>query len=349
MNNTILNNNTITQSFKDLLSGLSEKEKAVISKRAWLNWKRETLQWIWASFKPSVTRERVRQIEDTWIKKISRLIKNTPLWELHESAMKFIRLHWWVISSEKLINNVIKDLNISGNTNRAMMEMVLQADDEVIKSKQKLWCKIFFYLPTIEKSNIDTVHKEAIKILKRKKDVINKNVLYETVVNNLWGNISIVFVDSCLDLFDDIVYWEENLIWLTKWKILNPRTLKDKTIYVMKKEKTPMHFVEIANKITEFLEDKVKVNTIHNELIRNPEFVLIGRWIYALKEWWFNPGTVLDVIIWVLEKKWDAMSTEEITREVLKTRNVKQTTIYMNLQNKSVIERVGRNYYQLKR
>jgi hypothetical protein len=43
------------------------------------------------------------------------------------------------------------------------------------------------------------------------------------------------------------------------------------------------------------------------------------------------------------------MSTEEITKEVLKTRNVKQTTIYMNLQNKQVIERVGRNYYQLKK
>ena len=42
------------------------------------------------------------------------------------------------------------------------------------------------------------------------------------------------------------------------------------------------------------------------------------------------------------------MSTEDITKEVLKTRNVKQTTIYMNLQNKSVVERVGRNYYQLK-
>jgi len=43
------------------------------------------------------------------------------------------------------------------------------------------------------------------------------------------------------------------------------------------------------------------------------------------------------------------MSTEEITKEVLKIRNVKQTTIYMNLQNKKVIERVGRNYYQLKK
>jgi hypothetical protein len=43
------------------------------------------------------------------------------------------------------------------------------------------------------------------------------------------------------------------------------------------------------------------------------------------------------------------MSTEEITKEVLKTRNVKQTTIYMNLQNKDIIQRVGRNYYQLKK
>ncbi|MGB2110841.1 MAG: hypothetical protein ACPHY8_02830 [Patescibacteria group bacterium] len=42
------------------------------------------------------------------------------------------------------------------------------------------------------------------------------------------------------------------------------------------------------------------------------------------------------------------MTTEDITKEVLKTRNVKQTTIYMNLQNKDVIQRVGRNYYQLK-
>jgi hypothetical protein len=45
----------------------------------------------------------------------------------------------------------------------------------------------------------------------------------------------------------------------------------------MKKEKLPMHFVDISNRITDMLEEKVKVNTIHNELIRNSEFVLIGR------------------------------------------------------------------------
>jgi hypothetical protein len=77
--------------------------------------------------------------------------------------------------------------------------------------------------------------------------------------------------------------------------------------------------------------------------------VLIGRGIYALKEWWFTHGTVLDVVISILEKNNWPMSTDEIIKEVLKWRNVKVSTVYMNLQNKAKIERVGRNYYDLKR
>lgn len=350
MNAKILDNVTITQSFEELLTTLSEKERNVIAKRAWLNWERETLQSIWSSFTPSITRERVRQIEDSWIKKISRNIKNSNLAEIHKSWLNFVSLHWWVMASETLINNIIKDLNISWEVNFPMIEMILQASNELEKSKQKLGCRIFFHFPTIKKSQIDLIHKEALKVLKKKKNVMEKNTLYNTIITNLSlsGQVSSVFVDSCLKLFEDIVYWEENLIWLTKWKILNPKTLKDKTIYVMKKEKTPMHFVDIANKITDLLEEKVKINTIHNELIRNSEFVLIGRWIYALKEWWYNPGTVLDVICMILEKASDPMSTDEITAEVLKIRKVRPTTIYMNLQNKNVFERVWRKYYQLK-
>ena len=155
-------------------------------------------------------------------------------------------------------------------------------------------------------------------------------------------------INSVLELFDDIIYWEGDLVWLTKWKILNPKTLKDKAIYILKKEWTPMHFVDISNKIIELLEDNVKVNTIHNELIRNDDFVLIWRGIYALKERGFKPGTVLDVITSILEKKSEPMSTEDIVKEVLKIRDVKDTTIYMNLQNRKVIERVWRNFYQLK-
>lgn len=92
----------------------------------------------------------------------------------------------------------------------------------------------------------------------------------------------------------------------------------------------------------------MKVATIHNELIRNNEFVLIGRGIYVLKEWGYKPGTVLDVIMDIFSKAKTPLATEEIIARVLKTRKVKTSTIYMNLQNKQQIERVGRNMYQLK-
>lgn len=349
MSTTVLNKNSIIHSFEEVLSSLSEKEKNVIERRVWLRGEKETLQNIWNSFKPNITRERVRQIEESWIKKIGRIVKATVLTEIQEKAHEIINLHWGVISRDRLINSIIKDLNLESDINSWIIEVIIQSDYEIKKSKQKLGCKIYFFLPSINKASIDNVHKEALKILKKKKDVINKNTLFENILANISEAKNIVFIDSCLELFEDIVYWEENLVWLTKWKILNPKTLKDKAIYVMKKEKVPMHFVDISNKISDMLEESVKVNTIHNELIRNSEFVLIGRGIYALKEWWFKPGTVIDVIADILEKKWEPMTTEDLTKEVLKIRDVKQTTIYMNLQNKKVIERVGRNYYQLKK
>ena len=350
MTPSILNNTMIETSFKDIISSLSNKEKVVIEERVWLNWEKQTLQSIWNSFSPSITRERVRQIEDSWIKKIWRIIKSSELSVIQDEARKMIDIHGWIISKEKLLNNLIKELSLKNTINSNILETIVQADFEVLKSKPKLWVETYFYFPNINKKTIDIVHKEALKILKKKKDVMDKNSLYSIVLENLKEeNLSIVFIDSTLELFEDIITWEETLIGLTKWKILNPKTLKDKAIYVMKKEKVPMHFVDISNKITEYLEESVKINTIHNELIRNAEFVLIGRWLYALKEWGFKPGTVIDVIADVLEKSWEPMNTEDIIKNVLKVRNVKKTTIYMNLQNKKIIERVWRNYYTLKK
>lgn len=348
MSTIALDNNCIIQSFENILNSLSQREKDVIQRRVGLNGDRETLQNIGSSFSPAITRERVRQIEDSGIKKIGRIIKTTLLTQIQEKSKELLEFHGWVLSKDKLINAIVKELNLDTSVNSGILEVIIQSDFDIKKSKQKLGCKIYFFLPSISKSTIDVVYKSGLKILKKKKDVMDQMALYEQIEKNIDEKVSIPFIDSVLDLFEDIVKGEESLIGLTKWKILNPKTLKDKAIYVMKKDKLPMHFIDISNKITQYLGETVKVNTIHNELIRNDEFVLIWRGIYALKEWGFIPGTVLDVIVNVLEKSGEAMTTEEITKEVLKTRNVKQTTIYMNLQNKDIIQRVGRNYYQLK-
>ncbi|MDP2090262.1 MAG: sigma factor-like helix-turn-helix DNA-binding protein [Candidatus Gracilibacteria bacterium] len=351
MTTQVLSNKNIVKSFSDILDSLSMKEKNVIERRVGLFSEKETLQNIGNSFKPQITRERVRQIEESGIKKIGRIIKSTILKDVQDVANKYLELNGGIISRDKVISIIIKELELEKNVNSGILEAIIQSDYDIKKSKQRLGSKIYFSMPYIDKKIIDQVHKEALKILKKKKDVMKKISLYETISENIKSKdkLSISFINSVLDLFEDIVFGEEELIGLTKWKILNPKTLKDKAIYIMKREKVPMHFIDLSNKITDLLGKTVKVNTIHNELIRNNEFVLIGRGIYALKEWGFIPGTVLDVIANILEKKGEPMSTEDLTKEVLKTRNVKPTTIYMNLQNKNLIERVGRNYYQFKK
>lgn len=347
----VLDSFILKKSFVEVLDTLSKKEKEVISRRIWLDWNKETLQWIWSSFKPWITRERVRQIEETWINKIWRIIDATPLYSIQQEWIKLLNMSWWILSSERLINWIIKALDLPSNINSSIIEVVLQSDFNMRKSKPRLWVLNYFHLPYITREDIDVIHKEASRALNRRKDVMEKQDLYTMILNKFPWNLKdkwIVFIDSVLDLFEDIVKWEDIFIWLTKWKILNPKTLKDKAIYVLKKEWIPMHFVDISNHITKYLWDSVKINTIHNELIRNTEFVLIWRWIYALKEWWFIPWAVIDVIETILKKNNWPMTTEQIIEWVLKTRKVKKTTIYMNLQNKNIIERVWRNYYQLK-
>ncbi len=349
---SIVSWNEVTKSFEMVLENLSDKEQMVIEKRIWVSWERETLQSIGNSFEKPITRERVRQIENSGIKKIGRVVKSSILWQIQEKALELIDMHWGVMLRDKIVNTIIKELQISSDVNAGIIEIIIQSDFEIVKSKPKNGTSTFFYKQKISPKLIIAIHSEAIKILRKKKDVMGMDELYSLIANRFAPKgltVEKTLIDSSLEVFEDIVKWEETLIGLTRWKILNPKTLKDKTVYVMNKEKIPMHFIDIANKITEHLGDTVKVNTIHNELIRNNNFVLIGRWIYALKSWGFVAGTVLDVIVWVLEKTWEPMNTDDIAKEVLKTRDVKKTTIYMNLQNKKVIERVWRNFYQLKK
>ena len=86
---------------------------------------------------------------------------------------------------------------------------------------------------------------------------------------------------------------------------------------------------------------------VHNELIRYEQFVLVGRGLYALKEWGYREGTVEDIIRFILTKK-SPMTKQEIIQGVLKQRQVKKGTISLNLQKCPDFKRVGRAVYSLK-
>ena len=337
----------VQKGFLSVLAGLTDKEQSVITRRIGLVSEKETLQSIGDSF--GITRERVRQIEDVGIRKIGRIVKSSNLLALQASGEKLLALHGGLLTKDRLLSAVLSDVAITGPVNEGIIEVILQSDFNIQKSKPQLGTHTYFTLPEVNRKVIGEIHKEALKILKKRGDIIENTVLHEMIKINLFaqfGKIDTVLIDSVLDIFMDIVKGEERYVGLEKWKILNPSTLKDKAIYILKKKKEAMHFVDITNAIADHFKESVKVATIHNELIRNNEFVLIGRGIYVLKEWGYKPGTVLDVILDIFQKAKAPLSTDEIISRVLKIRQVKTSTIYMNLQNRQYVERVGRNMYQ---
>lgn len=337
----------ITAGFHDILNSLTEKERSVITRRIGFNGNKETLQEIGNMY--GITRERVRQIEDVGIRKIGRIMRTSDLIIVQNSGEKILKMHGGIMTRDRLINAIIADIGVDSSISTSIIDVLLQADFNLQKSKPQLGTNTYFHFPEVNKKIIDSIHKEALKVLKKRGDIMEATTLYDAIRTNLFaqfGKIEIVMIDSVMDIFLDIVKGEEKYIGLEKWKILNPATLKDKAVYALKKNKEPMHFMDIANAITEYFGENVKISTIHNELIRNEDFVLIGRGIYVLKEWGYKEGTVLDVILDIFKKNEGPLSTEEITEKVLKIRQVKTTTIYMNLQNKKYIERVGRNLYQ---
>lgn len=130
---------------------------------------------------------------------------------------------------------------------------------------------------------------------------------------------------------------------------INPKTINDKIYLVLKHNGKPMHYEDISKKINETAFDGKKVNTatVHNELILDAKYVLVGRGLYALKEWGYSKGTVADVIGDVLKKAKRPLTKKEITEEVMKQRMVKKTTIDLALMNKKRFERQTGNKYTL--
>jgi hypothetical protein len=141
----------------------------------------------------------------------------------------------------------------------------------------------------------------------------------------------------------------KNMWGLVRWPTINPKNIRDKIYVILSDKGAPLHFSDIAKEIKEsdFKRRNVTTQAIHNELIKDNRFVLIGRGIYALKEWGYKKGTVADIIAEVLKKESGPLHRDEIVKRVLKRRHVKETTILLNLQGKPQFKRVAKATYEL--
>src|SRR4029077_5691183 len=137
---------------------------------------------------------------------------------------------------------------------------------------------------------------------------------------------------SCLKIDERLREIDEG--WgLTEWRFVRPRSIRDKVKIILNKNIQPLTFIENANRIREaqFDHKNVTVQAVHNELIRYPQFVLVGRGLSALRECGYEPGTAADGIERILREK-GPLSKKEIIADAPKQRTVKVGTISLNLQ-----------------
>ena len=327
------------------LKKLKTNEEKVIRERFGLLGDKKTLAAIGRDLK--LSRERVRQIERDAKRKLSlNIIEDHSL--SVDKVIDSLKKQGGIVHKKDAAKKILSE-KISNNVSEASalgLFIALLPDIEEIERDDILHDS--WKLVTLPKREVIGILKDWAKYLEGAKSPKNMDVILENHPAHNKHNVT--FLNAVSEVGRDIMEAHDGSLGLTKWPKVNPRTVRDKIFYVLIKSQKPLHFSEIteAIKSQKFDTKKVVTATVHNELIADKRFVLIGRGIYALKEWGYTKGTVKDVILSVLKSHKSAMELNDICSEVQKQRVVRKNTILINLQTQSNFKKVGSSKFMLK-
>jgi hypothetical protein len=327
---------------KDILSTIErEREREIIARRFGLFDRRETLEQIGELL--GITRERVRQLEKAVITRLKASAeRDLPHIKQIEAALTNHLQEMGKVARISDISGRLSKANSKTDQARVAFLANLSPHIAVIDDNDNFFHAIGLASEHTEKGIRERVNKiiDAINGIGEPADI-------KTVAQKA-GNTDVKHTEALASISKGIATL--NGRWgLVKWPMVNPKNIRDKIYVILHDNKKPMHFNEIADAIkgSNLKRKDVTTQAIHNELIKDSRFVLIGRGIYALKEWGYKKGTVSDVIAEVLRKEGGPLHRDEIVRRVLKSRQVKETTILLNLQGKPQFKRVAKATYAL--
>ena len=320
-----------------------DREREIISRRFGLSGRKETLEQIGEML--SITRERVRQLEKAILIRLQISAEEGQIPEL--------------MAAEKLL---VRNLSEMGR-----VAILADLADKIYGRKTTASERTGLYFLATFSKNLTIIEEndrynpaigiaeygDSRKIRERVDEIVK-------IIKDNKQPMTLEELDTKLDYehpdyikatasVSKLIATLNNLYGLAKWPSVNPKNIRDKIFVILESEKQPMHFSEIAKRIKEsnFKRKNVTVQAIHNELIKDPRFILIGRGIYALSSWGYKKGTIADIITSILTKSEEPLTREEIVKRVLKVRKVKETTILLNLQNKKLYKKVDKNLYTL--
>lgn len=332
----------IHSAVSDILNTIErEREREIIARRFGLYDRRETLEQIGELL--GITRERVRQLEKAILirLKIAAEDQLPGIDKLEKQFMRYLHEMGRVAKVDDLSGKLTSD-----NTERDKAHIAFVAElapslalvEENDDYHQSVGIKDAHDAPRI-KAHVN----EIVTTIKKNGQPLTIEVLHEQLNHQHPDHVrALASVSKNLAHLKD--QWG-----LTKWPTVNPKNIRDKIYVILQEGSKPLHFSSIAKAIkdSDFKRKDVTTQAIHNELIKDKRFVLIGRGIYALSEWGYNKGTVADIITDILKKEDAPLHRDEIVKRVLKHRQVKETTILLNLQGKPQFKRVAKATYKL--
>ncbi len=327
---------------KRLLSNLQDRAYDIIVNRYGLteNADSKTLEAIGKKY--NITRERVRQIENAALAAIRKSDSFKAEHKTFAELKALIETAGAMVHEDDFLSFISKDKSVQNH-----VRFYLVLGDEFKKMKED---DHFNARWTVDEGLSEVVH-EALHSVYRTLD--DKELLsQEDLVTR--------FLKEIKDVADQYKNEEVARRWLNISKKIaqNPlgewgpsesqniktRGIKDYAFLMMRKHGSPMHFREVAKAIFDTFGRKTHVATTHNELIKDPRFVLVGRGYYALAEWGYKPGIVRDVIKEILVKE-GPLTKEDVIERVLKERFLKKNTILVNLQNAKYFKKLSDGRY----
>ena len=330
-----------------VLASVSDKNREVLERRFGIGRDcAETLESIGQSY--GITRERVRQIQEYGLKRVLASDAKETLAPIFSNVGEFIQSKGGVVREQDLFEA------LATPKERAYLSFALRLMPNITYIRETNEIDSCYTMNGALYKQADAFICGLHRVLSKERAPIPFSQLL-AVAKAESENL-----DSCLQNSLEYTLCLSRRIkqgpfgdyGLVDWSTIRPKGVRDKAHLVFEKEKKPLHFKDISALIDKYFvpksaSSKTNSQTVHNELIKDPRFVLIGRGLYALAEWGYNPGTVKDVLVQILKDGGQPLEKEKILDLISERRFVKPNTVFLNLQNKNYFKRMIDGKYYL--
>ena len=337
---------TPSQAAKTLLGQLPAKRmREVLERRFGLkSGERETLESIGDSYR--ITRERVRQIEADALRRL-RTATTDEYHDFFDPIEKVLADHGSVMSEQHLFEKV------SSGRFHPHLRFLLHTAPRFLFLPETDHLSARWALDTgAAEKGAETLARVTTRLGEHGRPV-PKEAMYDMLMER--DGAGAVGIDAATaeaylrasPMIRQNPYGEYGLV---SWATILPRGIRDKAYAVLAKKAAPMHFRDVAGGIDRVgwnTRTKAHPQTVHNELIKDDRFVLVGRGLYALREWGYEPGTVRDVLVSLFKESRRPLARHEVVQLAGEKRLVKPQTILLNLQDRTVFRRTDDGKYTL--